>query len=242
MDVELHGTARASFGKTVNDVIDSMQEELFREKDFRFWECLGTNVSLPSVKFDSVFIFTHFIQHFYHSGLGLRQICDWTMHLHRFATEMDKEHDLGFDETFRQFRKEDERRTRHKIRVFPSSQGKIPERTSSVDVTPLHLVPKEHAESAMRHYRHRSGRSGKGTIITSYEETGRGRIFPDTSHIEYERGQPVKAALSHFLGNLIKNLVIFDCLSYSLKLTYRSRRSEVRQGREGRKAEARNPC
>ena len=71
MDVELHGTARASFGKTVNDVIDSMQEELFREKDFRFWECLGTNVALPSVKFDSVFIFTHFIQHFYHSGLGL---------------------------------------------------------------------------------------------------------------------------------------------------------------------------
>ena len=91
MDVELHGTARASFGKTVNDVIDSMQEELFREKDFRFWECLGTNVALPSVKFDSVFIFTHFIQHFYQSGLGLRQICDWTMHLHRFATEMDKE-------------------------------------------------------------------------------------------------------------------------------------------------------
>lgn len=71
MDVELHGTARASFGKTVNDVIDSMQEELFREKDFRFWECLGTNVALPSVKFDSVFIFTHFILHFYHSGLGL---------------------------------------------------------------------------------------------------------------------------------------------------------------------------
>lgn len=71
MDVELHGTASASFGKTVNDVIDSILEELFREKDFRFWECLGTNVALPSVKFDSVFIFTHFIQHFYHSGLGL---------------------------------------------------------------------------------------------------------------------------------------------------------------------------
>lgn len=51
----------------------------------------------------------------------------------------------------------------------------------------------------MRHYRHRSGRSGKGTIITSYEETGRGRIFPDTSHIEHERGQPIKAALSHLL-------------------------------------------
>ena len=52
---------------------------------------------------------------------------------------------------------------------------------------------------AESHSRRRSGRSGKGTIITSYEETGRGRIFPDTSHIEHERGQPVKAALSHLL-------------------------------------------
>ncbi len=91
IDVELHGTVRAGFGKGFNKVMDSLQAEMFREKDFRSWNCLGAEVSLPSKNFDSVFIFTHFIQHFYHGGLGLRQICDWTMHLHRFALELDRE-------------------------------------------------------------------------------------------------------------------------------------------------------
>lgn len=91
VNVELHGTVRASFGEAVNNVIDSMQDELFRERNFRHWDCLGVDIALPSVKFDSVFIFTHFVQHFYHSGLGLRQVCDWTTHLHRFASEIDSE-------------------------------------------------------------------------------------------------------------------------------------------------------
>lgn len=91
VDVELHGTAHAGFGKKFNDAIDSMQAELFARKDFRSWDCLGENVTLPSVDFDAMYIFTHFVHHFYHSGLGLRQICDWTMHLHRFASEIDRD-------------------------------------------------------------------------------------------------------------------------------------------------------
>lgn len=91
LEIELHGTARAGFGRRFDDVIDSMQAEMFAGKDFRSWDCLGTEVLLPSVNFDAVFIFTHFVQHFYHGGLGLRQICDWTMHLHRFAKEIDRD-------------------------------------------------------------------------------------------------------------------------------------------------------
>lgn len=90
VDVELHGTARASFGKAFNDVLDGMQSELFSRRNFRSWDCLGEPVTLPSEDFDAMFIFTHFIQHFYHGGLGLRQICDWTMHLHRFASVIDR--------------------------------------------------------------------------------------------------------------------------------------------------------
>lgn len=90
VEVELHGTVRAGFGRKFNDVVDSMQAELFTRKNFRSWNCFGESVTLPSVDFDAMYIFTHFVQHFYHSGLGLRQICDWTMHLHRFASEIDR--------------------------------------------------------------------------------------------------------------------------------------------------------
>ena len=89
VDVELHGTIRAGFGKKYDLAADSMQDKMFRDSDFRLWNCLGIDVPLPSVDFDAVFIFAHFIQHFYHGGLGLRQICDWAMHLHRFASEID---------------------------------------------------------------------------------------------------------------------------------------------------------
>jgi len=91
LEIELHGTARAGFGKKFDDVIDSMQAEMFLGKGSRSWSCQGAEVLLPSVNFDAVFIFTHFVQHFYHGGLGLRQICDWTMHLHSFASEIDRD-------------------------------------------------------------------------------------------------------------------------------------------------------
>ena len=89
VEVELHGTARVGFGKKTNKVIDKMQAEPLGGSDFRYWDCLGTKVTLPSADFDSVFIFLHFVQHYYHGGLGLRQICDWMMHEYRHESEFD---------------------------------------------------------------------------------------------------------------------------------------------------------
>lgn len=89
VEVEIHGTIRVDFGKKDNAILDDMQRMMFTNRDFRVWNCNGTEVFLPSADFDAVFIFMHFVQHFYHGGLGLRQICDWTMHLSRFAGDID---------------------------------------------------------------------------------------------------------------------------------------------------------
>ena len=72
IEVELHGTMRVDFGKRVNEVMDNIQFDLFRKKDFRKWDCGGTEVLLPSIDFDALFIFMHFIQHFYHIFHNLR--------------------------------------------------------------------------------------------------------------------------------------------------------------------------
>ena len=90
VDVELHGTSRAGFGDKFNDVMDSIQSEMFGIKDFRSWDCCGERVALPSANFDALFVLTHFIQHFYHGGLGIRQVCDWTMHLDRYSSVIDQ--------------------------------------------------------------------------------------------------------------------------------------------------------
>lgn len=89
VEVEIHGTIRVDFGKKNNAILDDMQRMMFSSQDFRVWDCNGTAVLLPSADFDAVFIFIHFVQHFYHGGLGLRQICDWAMHLSHFAGDID---------------------------------------------------------------------------------------------------------------------------------------------------------
>lgn len=46
-------------------------------------------VNVPPVEFDAVFVFLHAWGHVFSSGLGLRQVCDWTMYMHRYGSELD---------------------------------------------------------------------------------------------------------------------------------------------------------
>lgn len=87
--VELHGTLRGELGKRVDNGIDSVQEDTFQNKRFRGWRNGETDVYLPAPDNDVIFVFTHILQHFFSSGIGLRQICDWCRLLWTFRTELD---------------------------------------------------------------------------------------------------------------------------------------------------------
>ena len=51
----------------------------------------GTEVSLPPVQFDVLYIFNHLWHHFSEGGgIGLRQLCDWARYLHTFHKEIDR--------------------------------------------------------------------------------------------------------------------------------------------------------
>ena len=73
IEVELHGALHPRLGKRIDKVLDRLQEELFD----------GT-VSYDT--FNAVYVLLHCLQHFHWSGLGIRQILDWTMLL---ATSRD---------------------------------------------------------------------------------------------------------------------------------------------------------
>ena len=48
-------------------------------------------VNTPEDTFNAMYIFVHFFNHFVWLGVGLRQICDWTMLLHRRGGYVDRE-------------------------------------------------------------------------------------------------------------------------------------------------------
>ena len=47
-------------------------------------------VSTPEPTFNAFFLFNHLWRHFVTEGVGLRQVCDWTMFLHAKAGEIDR--------------------------------------------------------------------------------------------------------------------------------------------------------
>ena len=76
-DVELHGTLRSGLWKRLEDVIDDAQRAVFYNGNVRSWMNGKTQVFLPRVDEDVIFVFSHILQHFFIGGIGLRQICDW---------------------------------------------------------------------------------------------------------------------------------------------------------------------
>lgn len=75
--VELHGTMHEEISKRMNQGLDEVHQSIFNGGEVRSWDNNGVKVFLPSPDNDALIVFTHFLQHFFIEGVGLRQICDW---------------------------------------------------------------------------------------------------------------------------------------------------------------------
>ena len=87
--VELHGSLRCGLSPKMDKVIDELQAESCGKGNVRIWKDGETDVLLPGVNNDILFIFTHFLKHFYKGGIGLRQICDWCRLLWSYRDSID---------------------------------------------------------------------------------------------------------------------------------------------------------
>lgn len=88
--VELHGTLRGPLLRRINKMIDEVQRDTFEHKRFRIWRNGDTDVLLPAPDEDVIFVFTHILQHYFGSGIGLRQICDWCRLLWTYRNDIDQ--------------------------------------------------------------------------------------------------------------------------------------------------------
>lgn len=87
--VELHGSLSTALSWHIDKHLLKIQNKLFAEEDFRCWKHSGREMNSPNVNDDLIFLFTHFLKHFYRGGLGLRQLCDWSRFLHKFTNIID---------------------------------------------------------------------------------------------------------------------------------------------------------
>ena len=88
--VELHGTLRCGISPRVDRVVDSIQADTFMNGHVRTWHNGDTEVFIPSPDNDVIFVFTHFLKHFYKGGIGLRQICDWCRLIWTYREKIDR--------------------------------------------------------------------------------------------------------------------------------------------------------
>ncbi len=88
-EVELHGTLRCKQGCKIDRMIDEVQEDTLKNNRVRIWKNGTAEVQLPAPDNDVIFVFTHFLEHFWGSGIGLRQICDWCRLLWTYQSRLD---------------------------------------------------------------------------------------------------------------------------------------------------------
>ena len=89
--VELHGTLRGLLKKSIDNGIDSVQDDVFYGGNVRSWMDGKTQVFLPRADEDVVFVFCHLLQHFFKEAICLRQICDWVRLLWTFRNSLNRD-------------------------------------------------------------------------------------------------------------------------------------------------------
>ena len=87
--VELHGSLRCGLSFRIDKCLDKIKDDIFNTGNVRLWMNGKTEVQLPGVTYDAIYVFTHILSHFYKGGVGLRQICDLSRLLWVYREEID---------------------------------------------------------------------------------------------------------------------------------------------------------
>ena len=77
IEVELHGSISTLMSRKLDRKLASLLEEQFDGRSLPAVSIGGASVPVPEADFNAVYIFVHFLQHYWARGVGLRQLIDW---------------------------------------------------------------------------------------------------------------------------------------------------------------------
>lgn len=93
-EIELHKYSTSSANQKQRRLINKWTKESldnhFNDDSLPSVNFGQTSVSIPSADFNAVFLLHHAARHMITEGISLRQICDWTIFLHRHHTEINE--------------------------------------------------------------------------------------------------------------------------------------------------------
>ena len=78
VEVELHGSISTLMSRKLDRQLAALLKEQFDGRSLPTVTIGGAEIPVPEANFNAVYIFVHFLQHYWSGGVGLRQFVDWT--------------------------------------------------------------------------------------------------------------------------------------------------------------------
>ena len=77
IEVEIHGSISTLMSRKLDRKLSALLEEQFDGRAFPVVTIGGAEIPVPDADFNAVYVFVHFLQHYWAGGVGLRQLVDW---------------------------------------------------------------------------------------------------------------------------------------------------------------------
>ena len=77
VEVEIHGSISTLMSRKLDRQLAALLEEQFDGRTFPTVSIDGADIPVPEVDFNAIYVFVHFLQHYWSGGIGLRQLADW---------------------------------------------------------------------------------------------------------------------------------------------------------------------
>lgn len=87
--VEIHGNMPTFFSKRTDAILEEIHVDSITNDRISKWNNNGTTIHLLNPDADVLFVFTHYLKHFFRGGIGIRQVCDWCRLLYKHRSEID---------------------------------------------------------------------------------------------------------------------------------------------------------
>ena len=92
--VEIHRYTDVYYQKRLDRIYQGISDEGLNAEPVMV-DIAGFKIKTPPVDFNVFYIFNHLWHHFIADGVGLRQICDWAMLLHKYHGQINLDHLQG---------------------------------------------------------------------------------------------------------------------------------------------------
>ena len=77
VEVEIHGSISTLMSRKLDRQLAALLKDEFDGRTFPVVTIGGADIPVPDTDFNAVYIFVHFLQHYWSGGVGLRQFVDW---------------------------------------------------------------------------------------------------------------------------------------------------------------------